>query len=761
MKFSYNWIQELVPALKAEPKELEKQITLRTAECEGVEPVGQHFGAVVPAKVVSVEPIEGSHNQKVVVKSAAHGTRTVVCGAPNVRPGMITAYVPAGTSLEGKRIEKAVIAGVESDGMLASGAELGVNRDHEGIVDLPGGIGCTPDWIIEIDNKSITHRPDLWGHHGMAREVAAIFKLDLRDNVRLERLPKKEMALVDVAIEDFSLCPRYSAVVMENVTVQPSPLWLQYRLQALGLNPINNVVDVTNYVMAELGQPMHAFDADKVKGGIRVRNAKAGEKIVALNDETYDLDPSNLLITDDEGPIAVAGVIGGSESAISSGTTRIIFESANFKASSVRKTAQMLRNRTDASMRFEKSLDPVNTLRGLARAIDLMEQVSPGCRLAGGLADVYTHFTPPEHILLPVDWLRRKLGFDIPVEEAKMILNRLQFRCLETQPGLLEVGIPSWRATKDIAIKDDLVEEIGRMIGYDNITPTAPRAASVPPPVNEPRNFQHALREIAAQQGFTEVYNYSFVNEEMTKPFGLSAEAHVRVLNPIASDQGMLRSSLLPGVLRNLTENAKHSSSFRFFEIGHEIHKIPQQEPLEVPVLCAAVYHKSDGAPGLTELVRLAQCFHRGIETRPAQPAAYEHPGRAAEVWLDGHAVGRLFEFHPTLLKGRGAVLELNLDLLRFEKRAYKPVRRFPASDFDLSIVAPERTPVREIAALLDDELLEKREYLMLHPLGDGRKSVSFRLTIAHPDRTLTSDEITAARDRVIARLTANGLALR
>jgi len=761
MKFSYNWIQELAPALKATPDEVKQQITLRTAECEGIEPVGSHFGTIVPVKVVSVDPIEGSANQKVVVKSAAYGTRTVVCGAQNVRPGMVTAYVPAGTTVGGKLIQQAVVSGVESDGMLASGAELGINRDHEGILDLPGGIGCTPDFIIEIDNKSITHRPDLWGHYGMAREVAAIFGVDLMDPVKLDRLPRKDLAPVDVAIEDFTLCPRYSALVMENITVQPSPLWFQYRLQSLGLNPINNIVDVTNYIMAELAQPMHAFDAEKVKGGIRVRLAHAGESITALNDETYALTPANLLITDDNGPIALAGVIGGASSAISAGTTRIILESANFKASSVRKTAQAFKCRTDASMRFEKSQDPVNTVRALARAIQLIELVSPGARVVGGLADVHDAFPAPPHIELPVDWLRRKLGVELPAEHAAVILNRLQFRALETRPGVLEVAVPTWRATKDIAIKDDLVEEIGRMIGYDNIAYRAPLVAAAPPPVNAVRAFHHRLREVCTQQGFTEVYNYSFVNEEMAAPFGHAAADHVRVLNPIASDQGMLRKSLLPGIHANLVENAKHAASFRLFEIGYEIHKVPGDAPLEIPHLCAAVYHRTEGAAGLAELVRLAQCMNAGVYTRPGTALPYEHPGRVAEVWLGETAIGRVFELHPRLLKGRGAVLEICLDLLTLETKKYKPVRKYPSSDFDLSIVAAERVPVRELDAVLADDLLESREFLMVHPLGDGRKSVSFRLTLAAPGRTLTNDEITAARERVVQKVRAAGWELR
>ncbi|MBY0503871.1 MAG: phenylalanine--tRNA ligase subunit beta [Bryobacteraceae bacterium] len=453
MRFSYNWIQELVPSLKATPEETMRQITLRTAEAEGLEPVGQHFWKVVSAKVVDVQPIEGSHNQRVVVKSAQYGTRTVVCGAPNVRPGMVAVYCPTGVEIDGKRLTKATISGVESDGMLASGKELGINRDHEGIVEVGGGIGCTPDFIIEIDNKSLTHRPDLWGHYGMAREVSAIFGLDLKDPVKLRPFPE-ELACIDVAIRDFTLCPRYSALIFENVRVGPSPLWFQYRLESLGLNPINNIVDVTNYIMAELAQPMHAFDADKLQGGIRVRNAHESEQIAALNGEIYSLDSATLVITDDTGPIAIAGVIGGADSAISAGTTRIVLESANFQAASVRKTSTRLKLRTDASMRFEKSQDPANTVRALARAVALLQQVCPGIRVKGGLSDVHAELRHPAPIRLPLDWLGRKLGNAISAATATKILTRLQFGVSEIDENELEVRVPSWRATKDISLKE-------------------------------------------------------------------------------------------------------------------------------------------------------------------------------------------------------------------------------------------------------------------------------------------------------------------
>jgi phenylalanyl-tRNA synthetase beta chain len=763
MKFSYHWIKDLVPGLDIEPKELMRLITMKTAECEGLEAVGAPLEGASVARVTGVEWIEGSHNQIAMVETARYGKKQVVCGAPNCRPGMLTVYVPA---------PPVVIQGVESDGMLASGLELGINRDHTGIVELDTEVLLTPDAIIEVDNKSLTHRPDLWGHYGMAREVAAITHRSLKDPVKLELLPKGP-ASIGVEIEDLSLCPRYSALVFENVTVGPSPLWLQYRLEAIGLNAINNIVDVTNFVMAELTQPMHAFDADKLHGDtIFVRNARAGEQIVALNEESYQLNPANLVIADAGAPIAIAGVIGGLHSAIDAGTKRIVLESACFQAVSVRKTSVALKLRTDASMRFEKSQDPANTVRGMARARELLEQVSPGIRLVGGLADRKADLKPPPPIELTVDWLTRKLGRPVNATEVRAILESLDFGVTEKAPGHFSVSVPSWRATKDISIMDDLLEEVGRMLGYDSITPQAPLIESVVPPGNPTRVHQRRTRNMAAAQGFTEVYNYSFISEEMARAFHFDPDAHIRVANPIASDQTLMRRSLLPGIWKNILDNSRHLTTFRLFEIGREIHPSRNTLPDEVLHFVAAMYaREGDGSAALFELKRLAECLMPGCEVERAQARSFEHPERAVNVKWRGETVGRIFELHPKLgIEGRAAALDLDLaSVERLDKKdvRYEPLRRYPTSAFDLSVVTDLRQPAGEIGrrlaeaagdGLVDIEFV--REYTGA-PLPSERKSVSFRLTVGASDHTLSSDEVTAIRDRVIDAMRRSGFELR
>jgi phenylalanyl-tRNA synthetase beta chain len=769
LKFSYNWIRELVADLDCAPAPLERLITMKTAECEGIEPAGALLAGAVIAHVETAEPIGASHNVKAIVNLGPLGRKTVVCGAPNCRPGLTTVWAPVGWK---------IIDGVESDGMLASGAELGINKDHSGIIEIEGAPGdpvpgCAPDSIIEIDNKSLTHRPDLWGHVGMAREVAAILGHKLVDPVKPDLLPRTA-SRVRIAIEDLDLCPRYSALEFDNVKVQPSPVWLQYRLSALGLNPISNIVDMTNLLMAELPQPTHAFDADKLSGDtIFIRLAHPGERFRGLNNEDYTLDASNLVIADASGAIALAGVIGGASTAISDKTTRVVLESANFQAASVRKTSSAVKLRTDASIRFEKAQDPANTVRALARAVELLREISPGIRIVGGVADQMKEMPAPPPIELRLEWLRRKLGRAIEPAEVRRILERLEFGVAESKVGVFSVSVPSWRATKDVSLADDLVEEVGRMIGYDSVAPLAPLVAAAVPPANPERKFQHEVRDVLVDVGFTEVYNYSFVSEEAVRAFGFAPEAHLRVSNPIASDQALMRASLLPGLWHNIQENAKHRELFRIFEIGLEIHKREQGLPEEVPRLAAALFaRQGDGAAGLDEIRHAAECLMPGAQAQPAAAAPYEHPARAADLFWKGERVGRVFELHPSLIEtGRAAVLDLDLDRVRALAAAaelrYTPIRRYPSSAFDLSVIAGLRDPAGELQSKVRSfagPLVESVEFLRQYsgpPLEAGQKSVSFRLTAGSPERTLSNDETTAIRARIIEGMRALGYDLR
>ena len=778
MKFSYQWLRDLVPGLETEPAELQRLITMKTAECEGIESVGEHFHSVIAVKVLSVEPLAKSKNKKVVIDAGAGQQFTVVCGAPNVVPGVTVPWVKPGTKLGSKLIFTANIEGVESQGMLASAAELGINRDHSGLLELAGlrpGDSLPkldPDFIIEIDNKSLTHRPDLWGHYGMAREVAAITGNALHNPVDLSLLPASAPSSLKVSIADHKLCPRYSALVMQNARVEPSPLWLQARLESVGLNAINNLVDITNYVLAELPQPMHAFDADKIAGeNIFVRLANSGEKLLALNNETYELTPADLVIADASGPIAIAGVIGGKQSAISESTTRIILESANFDASSVRLSSVRHKLRTDASMRFEKSLDPENTLPGIARAFQILNGICIGIQAVGGVADSYAPPPAVPRITLPPGFIEKKLGVRLPPTRINSIFEALGFPVSGST-----ITVPSWRGTKDISCKEDLVEEIGRMIGYDSITPIAPLVASTVPLANPLRIYLGELRMQLVAQGFNEAHHYSFVTETAIKRFGFDLASHIGVRNPIASELTHLRRSLLPGLFNSILNNVRYQKVFRLFEIGNEIHPQPLPAlPNEIPHLVAVLYNVRGDEVDFFELKRVAECLFPGVQLNMSEAAAYEHPMRAAEVHWRGKPVGRLAELHPALfqeerIEGRGFYLDIDLNValgLSPKEIHYTPLRKYPTSGFDLSLITTLRAPVDKICSSLVH--LAGKDLAGIDFIGQyvgpqvesEQKSVTYHLEVGALDHTLTADEVTIIRNRMIEGMKALGYEFR
>ena len=673
MKFSYDWLRELVPGLTAAPAELERLITLKTAECEGIERAGS-------------------------------------------------------------------------------------------------------DSIIEIDNKSLTHRPDLWGHYGMAREVAAITSRQLVDPVKPELLPSDDSP-VQVEIQDPARCFRYSALSFENVKVGSSPDWLKIRLENIGINSINSIVDVTNHIMAELPQPTHAFDADKLVGNtIFIRTARAGESLAALNGETYELHETDLVIADASGPIALAGVIGGMASAISESTTRVVFESANFEASGVRLTSSRHKLRTDASVRFEKALDPENTTRGLARAVELLGRVSQGIRLEGGVADRRVPRRAVDPIRLPMSFVVRKLGIEVSQQEVVRILSALGFDVTEAGGTDLMVKVPTWRATKDISLKDDLAEEIGRMIGYDSITPAAPRVASVVPPANPARTYFYQLRGELAAQGFTEVYNYSFITETDARRFGLDLSTYIAVRNPIASEWTHLRRSLIPELFNNIITNVRFFPEFRIFEIGNEIHPSASGAlPEETTHLGAALYSAHGSEQDFFEMKRVVECLYPGARFAASDAQRWEHSARTASISWNDETIGRLFELHPSLLKaegleGRALMFDIDLAAAQGVMRSavkYAPLRKFPTSGFDLSVVCDLRAPVQTIGdalqklAVPDLAAIEFVRQYTGAPLSSGQKSVSYRLEVGALDHTLTADEVTAIRNRVIDGMRALGFELR
>ncbi len=482
MKLSYRWLGELVDLSETPPAALKQRLTFHTAEVEDTEVLGEGLEAVVTGRVTGVRPHPDADKLRLCTVEAGGDAIEVVCGAPNVAEGQIIAYAPEGATLPGGEgeapitLEAREIRGVLSRGMICSERELGLGESHDGILVLAAetevGVPITDvlpltDTIYDIDNVCITHRPDLWGHIGWAREAAALVKqrASLPPVADLASLPQ-EGAPFPVAIDDPSGCRRYVGIVIENLTNGPSPLWLSRRLESLDVRSIDLLVDLTNLVLLEQGQPLHAFDLRDVRGGeIRVRTALPGESLTTLDGEKRTLAPDDLVIADAEGAVALAGVMGAENSEVRADTTAILLESATFDPVRIRRTATRLGIRTEASARFEKNLDPELALQAALRFTQLCLDHVPGARVSRPVADCHPRPVEPIEILLPYSLVRRRLGLRIADTRVRSILGSLGFGAVE-EGSKIRVRVPSWRATKDIERAEDLVEEVGRIEGY-------------------------------------------------------------------------------------------------------------------------------------------------------------------------------------------------------------------------------------------------------------------------------------------------------
>jgi phenylalanyl-tRNA synthetase beta chain len=515
---------------------------------------------------------------------------------------------------------------------------------------------------------------------------------------------------------------------------------------------------------------MHAYDAELLGGTIVVRAARQGESILALNGEKYSLSPEEIVIADAQKPVGIAGIIGGNDTAIRPTTKRIVLEAASFPAAPVRKSSSRLKLRTDASMRFEKGQDPENTVRALARAVELLKQISPGSQAAPPI-DVYARKSTPPKIQLDIDWAERKLGRKLSTEEVINIFKSLVFSVEQIDARKLLLAVPSWRATKDISIPEDLVEEIGRMVGYASIVPQAPAVMAAPTPRNLVHEQHRAVRAAMVGQGFTEVSNYSFISEADAAMFGYSTDELLQVANPIVAEQKYMRPALLPGIRRNLADNSRYFPDFRLFEIGRAYGKGADGAQKERTHLMAAIYGRETNGTNLMEMKRVAQYVAAGSKVMPANAHNKTmHPERAAHVEVGGQHVGDLYELHPSLLenaRGRAAILDLDLDALQAlpsQRAPYRPLRRFPTSSFDLSIVATTHTLVADLGNKLRQsagESLVSLQFLLIFPLPPDKKSVSFRLTLGADGRTLTAEEVTRTREKVVEGIKAAGYELR
>ena len=782
MLISLNWIKDYVE-IPVDVETLAERLTLAGNEVGRIASQHVDFEAIVVAEVKSLRPLPGSTKNQIASVTTGRVAAEVVTGAWNIAVGDRVPYAAPGSRLGDRRIETKTFLGVPSVGMLCSAIELGLGEDAAGIMVL--GPGATPgqdlhelyprDIILELEIKS--NRPDLLCHLGIAREVGAIFNLPLRE----PKIPKTRTSDARdlVRIDDPDGCRRFVGRLITGVTIAPSPPWMQARLRAAGVRPISNIVDITNYVMLENGQPMHAFDYRRLKDGrIVVRRARDGEEIACLDGKTRRLTSRDMVVADTERAQGVAGIIGGADSAVHEGTTDVFLEAATWEPRSIRRTARLLGLRTEASSRFEKGLSPALSLPAVERAAALVAELAGGTTTRS--ADVYPVPLKPITIEVDADRIERVLGVRIELGEAASILERLRFS-VERTGGRLRAQPPDFRL--DCSIPEDLVEEIGRIFGYDRVPSTLPGSRTPVRDLYERRDADETAREVLAGRELDEAVTSALVSAEGTIEIAMpiAAPSMVRVKNPMAENRDALRRSLLPGLLEALALNARQDQGgARLFELGSVFWKRNTNAVEEPQLLAMAAHVPAGGAEAAVAELRSLQAILATVRDRFAIPPtdfkqvelespspgrfASFHPGRTGQLVDDGEPIGIVGEVHPEVLArlglpGRAVAAEVLFD--RFSAGGQRtpqarPVPRFPGVRRDLTVVIRGKIAGGDVLQVIrrqggytlrDISMVSEYQGAQLEA---GARSLSFRLLYQADDRTLTNEEVAAVQQRII-----------
>lgn len=790
MKISYNWLKEYVD-IKITPEKLAELLTMHSFEVENIIYQGKGLENVVVGEVLEKKKHPDADKLSIVkVKISETEIFEIVCGALNIEAGQKVAVALVGAQLPcGLKIEKRKVRGVESCGMVCAEDELGLGKNHEGIMVLDKSlkVGTTlekalglDDAIFEIDILP-NRAHDCLSHIGVAREAAVVTKMEIKkdkfilDKSKIlnisEEVPANNFSndVISIEIKNEKLCRRYSAAVVEDIEIKDSPDWLKNRLKSCGIRPINNIVDITNYVMLEFGQPMHAFDAGKIGAKIVIRNAGKEEKIKALDGNEYELGEKDLIVSDENRPIAIAGIIGGEETAIDKSTKSIIFESANFCGQSIRKTSKRLKLSSESSYRFEREIDPETVFPAILQAAKLAKELAGGS-VRENIIDVYSFPRKPKKIKLPLNRIKNLLGVEIEKIKVKEILESLSFE-IEEWGGNIIVQVPTFRI--DIEKANDIIEEIGRIYGYENIPAIPPKVYVKPTPQDNNLILDREFRKILEGLEWNEIYNYSFVSEKDVINTGLEIKNHFELENPLNEDLQFMRTNLLSGLLRKTEQNLKYKDDFKLFELGAIYLKSIGILPSEGKILAGVAVSKKNENISFYEIKGQTEVLFRklGIEKmsyrRIENPEPFWHKGRSADVFCEGRLIGRIGEIHPSVLsafsiKSRVLYFEIyKKEITKFyrNEKSYKKINRFPQIELDLSVVFNkdiEWADVEEVVFNLKNEFIKKIEPFDVYQgkrLGKNKKSVAFRIFYQTDDRTLKEKEVDKIQSRIIREL--------
>ena len=802
MKVSLNWIRDYVqlPA-DADLKKLAYDLTMSTVEVEDATDLGASFHDMVVGVINTIEQHPNADKLKVCKTDIGGRVEDIVCGGSNLREGMKVAVALPGAMCkwhgEGDLVEikKSKLRGVDSYGMICGAVEIGLadlfpTKEEAHILDLsdfdaPAGTPLADaldlnDIILEIDNKSMTNRPDLWGHYGIAREIAALYDLPMKEFPHFDRNVENTSGF-HVTVEDAERCPRMTGTQIENVCVKPAPYWMQVRIWKTGMRPINALVDITNYVMLATGQPSHAYDSDHIAGHIIVRRAKAGETLMLLNGKELPLSTDDLTIADDAGIVGLAGVMGGAKDSILPTTSKVILEIANFQAAGIRRTALRYDNRTEASARYEKAIDPERCDQALDLSMQLFSDLYPEMKVTG-LVDEYPRHLKPAEIDVPLSWLERRLGKRLSPDEIKHKMELLGYG-ITFNGDNMHVVVPTWRSTGDVSIQADIMEEVARMYGYENFE-AEPITTTFDGAINQlDKDLERRIKEyLAIRCGMQEIFTYPWMDESYVNAVLQSTEGILSLSTPPSPAERFVRSSLLPNLCKAVVKNERYFDEFSIFETAQVFRdenytspydpreKLPSQRKNVAGAFATtdkditALFRK---AKGVVEM--MARYVHmEALTFKQAEKPVWADNVVWLNIYRGDEKVGDLALLAKKVSMACG-IKNLNVMLFQLDQDSLVPLKsrtntfthlaEYPMTDYDISLLVDGSVQWKDVAQTvrgIKSELLHGAAFVDEYrgkQVPAGKKSLTLRLAIGSKDKTLTSAEIEEVASGVLNKI--------
>ena len=797
MKVSLNWVKKYVDLPEnITTKQMATDLTLRTVEVEGYENTEDKFHDIIVGKILEVNEHPNADKLRVCKVDIGEGEpKQIVCGGSNLYPNEMVVVCKPGAEVywhgesELMKIKDSKVRGVDSYGMICGAEEVYLEnifpaKEEDEIVDL-AGIDCYPgqsiteiidmkDVVLEIDNKSLTNRPDLWGHYGIARELSAIYDVDLKpiEKIKIDsKLPK-----YDVVIEDTTKCQRYVAVEIDNVYEKRSPLWMQSAIIKGGMRPINAIVDITNYVMMAVGQPLHAFDKTHVDGNkIIVRNAREGEELLLLDNNTIELTTDDLVISDSKDAMALAGIRGGKKDSILPETTGVVLEVANFTAKTIRKTGKRFDEKTDASIRYEKNIDTQRVEEGLNLALALFKEIFPESKIVA-FNDVYPVETKNEKINVSEEFLDTRLGKKIDRETITRVLTRLGYE-VNYKNGIYTVVVPTYRSTGDVSLKDDVMGDIARLLSFESFE-AQPLTISFDHAVLQNKVLlETRIKEYLSNRcGFYEIFTYPWINEKYINAASINKEDSIKLATPPSPEEAYLRSSLVPGMLEAISKNLRYFDSFKIFEMAQvfikgEYHESSEDEtlPIHKKLLTGSIVGSNPKEifyelKGVIEKISRYTHMKELTFTTECEKPSWADINAYLAIKLDNNIVGYMGLLSVKTMndakikRTNVAIFELDSDMfipLESRTNKFKHIPVLPSVEKDLSLIVDENITWAEMTKYIRSKASDIKfiEEYRGNQIPDGKKSIMLRVTFDSGDTTLTSEEINAKLDAIIRTL--------